>query len=569
MSFSGHFQTWVSNGCMDMDEMIEEEFMLYLLNKNPNAFVNSHDYAQEPVKKRRFRHRMKVIDFWQTPWGRMLRHDGLKDEYSYQSRKFRRRFRLPHQVFERLTQDCKEKEIFKVSGSRIPVELKVLACLRILGRDACCDDIEEMSEIAESTVNAVFKQFVTGCVAKLFESYVNVPVDDELQTIKETYARLGFPGCVGSMDCTHVPWAMCPVSLTHQCTGKEGYPTLAFQVMVDHSRKIHHVSKVFWGATSDKNITLNDTFPVDLLSRELYKSETFYTFNCDNGQRTQWSGAYILVDGGYQHVAVFIDPIHDRFGMKEVLFSEWLESARKDVECTFGVFKARWRFFRNPIRYHSPQLIEAAFQTVCMLHNMILSSDGLDVMDWDSIDPDSEEPLSAADDMEWREPDAVIAEVNEPPHLVPANEVEDDQGVEYDMAALGQQLGADGAVVSRIVAYCTNKAQCELFKPALVDHFNYLYMRGLIQWPRRMTNQQREAIKQGVPQALAEAVEQQVAPYVGNTQERRRAASQRAAQEPQQQEAVLEQQAPAHLCALPQLQQRRQCGRPLARFSLV
>ena len=155
-----------------MDEMIEEEFMLYLLNKNPNAFVNSHDYAQEPVKKRRFRHRMKVIDFWQTPWGRMLRHDGLKDEYSYQSRKFRRRFRLPHQVFERLTQDCKEKEIFKVSGSRIPVELKVLACLRILGRDACCDDIEEMSEIAESTVNAVFKQFVTGCVAKLFESYV-------------------------------------------------------------------------------------------------------------------------------------------------------------------------------------------------------------------------------------------------------------------------------------------------------------------------------------------------------------------------------------------------------------
>ena len=37
-------------------------------------------------------------------------------------------------------------------------------------------------------------------------------------------------------------WLACPKELTNLCTGKEHFPTLSFQVMVDHSRMIHHVS---------------------------------------------------------------------------------------------------------------------------------------------------------------------------------------------------------------------------------------------------------------------------------------------------------------------------------------
>lgn len=50
-------------------------------------------------------------------------------------------------------------------------------------------------------------------------------------------------------------------------------------------------------------------------------------------------GGWILVDGGFLKLGCFIDPMHERMYRDAVLWSEWLESVRKDVECTFGVIK--------------------------------------------------------------------------------------------------------------------------------------------------------------------------------------------------------------------------------------
>ena len=48
--------------------------------------------------------------------------------------------------------------------SSIPVEAKVLACLRMLGRGSCADEINELSSnlIRESTVHPLFCDFVRG-----------------------------------------------------------------------------------------------------------------------------------------------------------------------------------------------------------------------------------------------------------------------------------------------------------------------------------------------------------------------------------------------------------------------
>ena len=66
------------------------------------------------------------------------------------------------------------------------------------------------------------------------------------------------------MDVTHVPLGRCPADCRFVSTGKEGYPTLAFQVVVDHFRRVHHVSVAFFGAANDKSITRNDTYPCDI-----------------------------------------------------------------------------------------------------------------------------------------------------------------------------------------------------------------------------------------------------------------------------------------------------------------
>ena len=53
---------------------------------------------------------------------------------------------------------------------------------------------------------------------------------------------------------------------------------------------------------------------------------------------------------------------YKRYGFPEVVFSEWLESVRKDVECAFGILKIRFRFLRGFVVYHDANTIENAFK---------------------------------------------------------------------------------------------------------------------------------------------------------------------------------------------------------------
>ena len=65
----------------------------------------------------------------------------------------------------------------------------------------------------------------------------------------------GFPGCVGSMDVTHLHWGNCPVELRHHCIGRYGYLTLGFNFICSHNRRIQYISKPFHGATNGITVT--------------------------------------------------------------------------------------------------------------------------------------------------------------------------------------------------------------------------------------------------------------------------------------------------------------------------
>jgi hypothetical protein len=144
-----------------------------------------------------------------------------------------------------------------------------------MARGCCADAINELCGVAESTVNYIFKKFITTFVNEFFNDYVINPVGADLANIMETYRLLGLPGCIGSMDVTHVPLLRCPKDARHLCTGKEKYPTLAFQVVVDHNRRITNVSRSFFGACSDKMINNDDDF-----SNQILKGILLYACLC-------------------------------------------------------------------------------------------------------------------------------------------------------------------------------------------------------------------------------------------------------------------------------------------------
>jgi len=110
----------------------EDELILrYIISEND----------EEVSKKRRKRYDTH-IDFWDTDWGKMITNPNVNNPKTRAGKQFRRRFRMPYPVFQYLVKQCLDHNIFSsVYKSKIPIEAKVLACLRILSRDNCADDV--------------------------------------------------------------------------------------------------------------------------------------------------------------------------------------------------------------------------------------------------------------------------------------------------------------------------------------------------------------------------------------------------------------------------------------------
>ena len=266
------------------------------------TWIGEQDWLTSRCK----RQRRDPINFAETPWGLMLQDPELEIAESAAALRFRRRFRFPYPLFLTLVELCEEKAILG-SSHIIPLKIKVLACLRILGRGNCADEIAELSSISESHAIATFKNFVVGFVAAYYDMYVYFPEGEELKEVEAAYARMGLPLACGSMDVTHVRLGKCPVEKHVICSGKEKYPSLAFQAIVGPNRRVFHVSNAFYGSFNDITITHNDTVPQQILGGKLkHVKSTLY--DKDNVPRVV-QGGYLLVDNGYYHHPWLSNPI--------------------------------------------------------------------------------------------------------------------------------------------------------------------------------------------------------------------------------------------------------------------
>ena len=214
--------------------------------------------------------------------------------------------------------------------------------------------------------------------AKYFSVYCTPPATpEEIKHTTGVYARMGLPGCIGSMDCVHIRWEHCLAGGRSGHKGKEGYPTLSYEVTVDHSKRIMAVTQGHPGARNDKTIVKFDCFVTSLHDGKLYNDVTFDLLDKD-GVAKQQKGLYLIVDGGYHKWRCMQCPMKHTSKIKEALWSKWVESVRKDVECSFSILKGRFRCLKSPIYYQSKDVIDNRFFTCCILHNTLLNVDGYD-----------------------------------------------------------------------------------------------------------------------------------------------------------------------------------------------
>ena len=95
-----------------------------------------------------------------------------------------------------------------------------------------------------------------------------------------------------------------------------------------------------------------------------------------DGYKTFFS-SYLICDGGYHDWPCLMSPSkHGIPNSPEMRWSKNVESVRKDIEGVFGILKIRFRFLKNFNNLRLQSSIDNAFTTCCILHNVLLHSDG-------------------------------------------------------------------------------------------------------------------------------------------------------------------------------------------------
>jgi DDE superfamily endonuclease len=322
---------------------------------------------------------------------------------------FRARFRLPYEKFLELVEKMKPSPFFQrwqrsdaTNTPSAPLSLLLLGVLRILGRSWTFCDVFESTGISRENVRQFFHVFIKWGRRELFAEQVKYPVNAaDAIAISADYEEAGFHGCVGSTDATHVMCDRIPVAISNLHRGyKLPGPARTYNLTCDHRRRILYTTAGFPARYNDKSLIRFDRLANKLKNGEILEDRVFelkYRLADGTIGTRKFRGCWLLVDNGYIEWSITIPPVKTCTSQKEKAFSEMLESLRKDVECTFGILKGRWRYLKTGIRLQNVDCVDDVWFTCCALHNLLLDADA-QTEQWETVDMvDADEELGQED----------------------------------------------------------------------------------------------------------------------------------------------------------------------------
>nr|XP_043626079.1 protein ALP1-like [Erigeron canadensis] len=171
---------------------------------------------------------------------------------------------------------------------------------------------------------------------------------------------------IGSIDCMHWPWEMCPTAWRGTHTrGDIDRPSLILQAVASYDLWIWNAFFGPQGSYNDINVFESSHVLEDLIFG-LAPSASFYA----NGNF--YERGYCLGDGIYPEYVTFVKTFTDPIDEKRKLFKKKQEAARKGIERAFGVLKKRWKVLNHPTQYWDKALMQDVIYACIILHNMIL-----------------------------------------------------------------------------------------------------------------------------------------------------------------------------------------------------
>ncbi|GJX20605.1 ALP1-like protein [Tanacetum coccineum] len=257
----------------------------------------------------------------------------------YNEYRFRKTFRMSRTLFNRIVHEVTNHSSFfsdniDCTGKEgISPLMKCTSAIRQLTYGILPDFLDEYLQLSTKSSRLSLYYFCTSVMEIFGPEYLRKPtMTDVLKLYRHHEEKHGFPGMLGSLDCTDWEWFGCP------------YGFKAQYVRRDHAPEIPFVA---------------------------------------NGVTYPWG--YYLVDGIYPELLTFAKTIPEPSDddHKRILYKQKQEAARKDVKRAFGVLKKKWAILANPARPMKKERIMNMMYTCIILHNMIRKDKGKAISpDW-------------------------------------------------------------------------------------------------------------------------------------------------------------------------------------------
>ncbi len=386
-----------------------------------------------------------------------------------------------------------------------PLELLLLGTLCYLGHGWTFDDIEEATNINKETHRQFLHVFIKFGSTVLFDKHVCMPTNaEEAADHMSEYFIAGLPGCVGSADATHVILEKCFHGLAQMHKGfKLPFTACAFNIVVNHRHCILWTTSRFPACWNDKTLATFDCFMSGINNGDFLSDVEFELFKQNESGEVisvKYRGAWLMVDNGYLSWPVTVPPFARSDSILEEKWSKWLESMRKDVECTFGILKGRWRILKSGVRLHGVSSVDKVWKTCCALHNWLLDIDGLSQNWQNGVPSEWEGPMGqhSADTVRLHATPTVLENLHDDEQIrnFDSSDAIASQYSETTNDGDGDYKSGDVSVQDSLEATAggdefliMHHLKLKDFRARLVEHFTIMDARNQIHWPERNKRQ--------------------------------------------------------------------------------
>ncbi|XP_076931040.1 uncharacterized protein LOC143596048 [Bidens hawaiensis] len=228
---------------------------------------------------------------------------------------------------------------------------KCTAAIRQLAYGTASDAMEEYLQMSETVAREALHTFYEYIPQLYHKKYLRKATQSDVQKIYED-------------------WEACPVAWQGQYhRGDHDGPTVILEAAASFDLWIWHA---YFGTPSANNdVAVINAYPIfDRLTDGVLPDISSSTNDVN------YEYGYYLVDDIYPEWATLVLSFTCPTDEKRQYFKKKHESARKDIERSFGVFKKRWSIIRQPARFLQMDKLRNIMYTCIILYNMILENSG-------------------------------------------------------------------------------------------------------------------------------------------------------------------------------------------------